>query len=184
MSKKVVAKYIFIFFCAIALLAFAVFATVYHCSNGSDYTEEYTVYKQVKDIKTLDSLREKLQELKLEYEITDKALSLNDYKNVSFSIHSDDSCSIATNTKMYWFEQLDTENRSTMIIRRTLQNDKITEKFIIERDVFSYIKQNNHYFFKFTIMMVFGAASYFLTALILALYVPAFIKDIREAKKA
>lgn len=184
MAKISIGKYIFIFFCVTALLAFAIFATIHHCSNGFDHTEEYTVYKQVKDIKNLDSLREKLQTLNLEYSIDSKSLTLNDYSNISFGINFDDSCSINTNEALHNFELLDSENRDKVIINGTLQNNKITEKFIINSTQRCYIKQNNNYFVKITYLMMFGSLAYFFAALLLGLYIPSFIKDICNAKKS
>ena len=182
MSKKALAKSIFLIIVGLILLVTAIFTTIYLCSDGRDYTEEYSVYKQVKDIKSLDDARSKLQTLKIEYQIKDKILSLNEFSHISFAINEDGSCLISSNKAMKNFEKLESEDLSTVTVFGISQDNKIVEKFTIYSIPWQYTKLNNHYFALLagpfvlicTFIYFFGAITLFLG---IANFIPAHSKE-------
>ena len=183
MSKKTLVKDIALFVVALILLSCAVLSTVHLYSNGTDYTEEYKVYEQVKDLNTLEHARKTLQNLKIEYRITDKTLTLKDYSHISFSINSDDSILICEDDYMSNFQKLAEEDLSIVEVHGISQGSKIVEKVTIKTNPCVYTKLGNHYFVKHkgvSVPLVFG---YLLGFVVLAFSIIDFIVEFRKAKR-
>lgn len=131
---------------AIIELLGIVCSLVYISSNGQDYTEEYKVYKEVKSITELNKVREKLQDLRLEYTVTSTKLLLNDYDHVSFSVLSDGTCTINSDKFMNNFEKMDNEDLSVAVIHGIKENTKVIEKITIKDNTNVYTKISHRYY--------------------------------------
>lgn len=119
----------------------------YFFSYGTDFSKEYSVYNEVKTLTQLNDVRSKLQEMKIEYVITDKKISLNDYDNITFSLTPNDSnCSIDKNSVMNSFEKIDAEDRNVVKISGELRSNKIKEVFTLDDELICYTKTNNKYY--------------------------------------
>ena len=118
-------------------------------SIGTDYTKEYNIYKEIKDITSLDELRETLQNKKVKYTISSHNLSLSDYKNISFSRQiTDNSWKINSNKVMENFTKLDSEDLSIVIISGELHEGKFVEKISISNNGYTFTKLNDNYYYK------------------------------------
>ncbi len=113
---------------------------------GIDYTDEYNVFKRVKSLSTVSDVRMYLQNLKLEYTVTGNSITLKEYKHVSFSVNSDNTCKINADVYMNNFERLDNEDLSVAQINGILVNDNISETITIEQEDKIYSRKNNHYY--------------------------------------
>ena len=89
---------------------------------GKDYTEEYQIYSDIKDFISLEDIRSKLQELKIEYTISSNSITLERYDNISFE-KRDASWQIKENTIMSGFELLDNEDLNEVTITGKTTDD-------------------------------------------------------------
>lgn len=134
---------------------------VFFNSYGSNFTKEYTTYKQVSSIHSLDELRSKLQELNIEYSIKDSSLTIKDNELVSFSIKNDNTCYVNHNDFISIFSKMDEEDRSVVEIHGISEEGQIKEiiTFTDENDHI-FTKTNNEYYAKplfgtFILMIIF-----------------------------
>lgn len=158
MATKKLTKDIIILILGVLLIICGVICAIYIESDGLDYTEEYKLYKEVKDIQNLDEARTQLKEMKIEYTITEKSITLKDYNYVSFVVNPDNTCAIKSQSYMSCFEKLDTVDLREVKIQGIQENGKFIEKFTMNSGPAIFTKVNNHYFVRATYIIWFALA--------------------------
>lgn len=155
----------------IILMILGIALVIPFTSYGKDCTEEYNIYKQVEELDTLEDVRSKLQELKVEYSVTSTTISLTDYDNISFSLRQDDTCFVNFNLFMCSFKKLDLEDRTTVEIYGILDDDKITEKVTLNQDSYTFTKINNRYYLIQHMMLLIPSGMIVASTVMLTIFV-------------
>ena len=181
MTKKKIVKPIILIIAGVVLLASAIIGSIYHYNDGTDFTDDYKVYNQVKDITTLSEARQTLQSLGMEYVIENQQLSLSDYSNIKFTINANDACAISDNIYMSGFKKLDDEDRSAVKITGVSTDGKISEKITYESFPFEFTKFNNHYYAFSHIVTIGYIISYVLSGFLIVFSIDDLILALKKS---
>ena len=111
-----------------------------------DYTNSYTVYKDIKEYKITAELKDYLKEKKIEYTISEGKLKINDDKLIEFLIYPDKSCRIIPNSTLQNFELLDEGTFSSVVTYGTVVDNEIVEEVSLVEDGVRYNKVLGRYY--------------------------------------
>ena len=144
MKKETNKKVFRVIITAIILIALS-WAVFTQFSSGTNLTDEYHLYTNVKNAEDIDTLRNYLDKKQISYEIESSRLTLKKFDNISFAI-SGNKCSILKNAHMLSCEKLDSENYEELHVESTYAKDGMTEKILLKIDGKKYMRLDNVYY--------------------------------------
>lgn len=109
-----------------------------------NFTEEYSLFLELKELDELEEVRDTLSERKLEYKISDNHIVIFEFENVGYDILDTGALKISANTTMAAFETLDSEDLTKVEITGTVEKGEFHEIIELLADR-RYIKQKGQY---------------------------------------
>lgn len=144
-----IARWVFTLF-TLAMTVLFLYKAFNLSDYGANYTEEYTVYKDIKTMNTVDEVKTYLKEKKLEYEISDNLLTIYKFDYVECKIVNE-NLQLVKSSHMEKFEELDTHNTSTITTKGVLKDNEIVEKYS-SFAFHDFIKIDNNYYIRPTLL--------------------------------
>ena len=119
---------------------------VYICNHGVNYTQEYNMYKELKDITSTELLTETVTDMQINYHIKNQKMTFDDYSSFYFSLN-DNTCTIKGETEMSIFEKIDQGTDKDLEIKTSF-NENTTKTHIEYNTLFdTYSKIEKSYFY-------------------------------------
>jgi len=110
-----------------------------------DFTEEYRVYCELKNIPSFNELRTTLSQKGIEYKLVNNILTLKGYDNIRFDVLDDGKTNISTTDTFKNFEILDSETITNIKIEGKEKDGQITEIKTLSAATTQFIKESNTY---------------------------------------
>ena len=154
---------------------------VYICNHGVNYTEEYNMYKELKDITSTELLTETVTDMQINYHIKKQKLTFDDYSSFYFTLNGN-TCTIKGDTEMSIFEKIDQGTDKDLEIKTSF-NENTTKTHIEYNTLFdTYSKIENSYFY-FNDGIYIGTFFQILLIIFWILSITAEIYRYKELKK-
>lgn len=112
---------------AIISIVSAILAAICIGTGDRNCTEEFTLYKELRDITDKEDLISYLTERNISYTIKNNVLELKDFELISLTL-SDSSCSVKKNPELMALEKLDTENEKDVKYEKIFDSGKTITK--------------------------------------------------------
>ena len=174
-----------------SLLLFISFTTTVD-GYGTDYTKEYSMYLDIKEMSSLEDVESYLDNLNISYDIDESKLTLQDYESIEYMINTDNSSGYLLHSKlMHNLSRLDERDTDIVTVKKETINNETTELIYLEDNGLTYTKIADKYYIEPTIIyIIFIIVSFFSFIILLPSsiceYIGVFfdwIKKKRDAKK-
>lgn len=179
MSKANIKRLVLLCTALSMLIVFIVFTCIL-AKPGTNYTDEYKIHLALKELDTIEEVETYLTDNKISYEINASTLTLNDYQNIEYVIHTDNSTGhLIPSAKCLILEKLDAKDYEVVTVEKVATKDGWNENIYLKQKGITYSKYNGEYFietswalqiFKTVSMILFIGISVYLTLDYLDLY--------------
>ena len=159
---------------------------------GVDYTKEYTMYLDIKEMSSLEDVESYLDNQNISYNINESKLTLPDYDSIEYVIKTDNSSGYLLHSNlMHNLSRLDERDADIVTVKKETINNEITELIYLETNGLTYTKIADKYYIEPTIIYVILIIVSFFSFIILLTssiteYIGVFfdwLKKKRDAKK-
>lgn len=122
---------------------------------GVDYTKEYAMYLDIKEMSSLEDVEAYLDNLNISYDINESKLTLPDYDSIEYVIKTDNSSGYLLHSNlMHNLTRLDERDTDIVTVKKETINNEITELIYLETNGLTYTKIADKYYIEPTIIYV------------------------------
>ena len=137
-----------------SLLLFISFTTTAN-GYGVDYTKEFHMYLDIKEMTSLEEVESYLSNLNISYDIDESTLTLPTYDNIEYVINTDNSSGyLLHSTLMHNLNRLDERDLDIVTVKKETLDNETTELIYLEDNGLTYTKIANKYYIEPTIIYV------------------------------
>ncbi|MBR6689062.1 MAG: hypothetical protein IKL68_03515 [Clostridia bacterium] len=120
---------------------------------GVDYTKEFGMYLDIKEMTSLEEVETYLDNLNVSYDINESKLTLPDYGNIEYVINTDNSSGyLLHSTLMHNLNRLDERDLDIVTVKKETIDNEIIELIYLEDNGLTYTKIANKYYIEPTII--------------------------------
>ena len=150
MSKANIKRIVLLSTSVAMLIIYIVFSCVL-ANPGKNYTDEYKIHLALSEYGTIEEVETYLTDNKISYKINNSTLTLNDYQNIEYVIHTDNSTGhLIPSAKCLLLEKLDAKDYEVVTVEKTDTEDGWNENIFLKEKGSTYSKYNGEYFIQTT----------------------------------
>ncbi len=150
MSKSNIKRIVLLSTSVAMLIIFIVFSCVL-ANPGKNYTDEYKIHLALSEYDTIEEVETYLTDNKISYEINNSTLTLNNYENIEYVIHTDNSTGhLIPSAKCLLLEKLDARDYEVITVEKVATEDGWNENIYLKKNGITYSRYNGEYFIQTT----------------------------------
>lgn len=150
MAKKKIKRLVLLSTCVAMLIVYICFSCVL-AGHGKNYTEEYKIHLALKEFDTVQEVETYLIDNKVSYSINNSIITLKDFNNIQYVIHTDNSTGVLVpSNKCMILEKLDAMDFEIVKVNKEATEDGWNEHIFLKENGITYSRINGDYFIQTT----------------------------------